>query len=119
LMRLHRPIGIGLLLWPTLCALWIAGHGKPNPLITLIFVLGVVLMRSAGCVINDYADQRFDGHVQRTQQRPLVTGKVTRWEALILFSVLCVGAALLLLGLNLMTQWLAGIAVLLAIIYPF
>ncbi|MGB6976287.1 MAG: 4-hydroxybenzoate octaprenyltransferase, partial [Gammaproteobacteria bacterium] len=119
LMRLHRPVGIGLLLWPTLWALWIAGNGKPSPLITLIFVLGVVLMRSAGCVINDYADQPFDGYVQRTRERPLVTGKVTRWEALILFGVLCAAAALLLLGLNRATVWLAGVAVLLAVIYPF
>jgi 4-hydroxybenzoate polyprenyltransferase len=119
LMRWHRPVGIGLLLWPTLSALWIAGKGKPNPFITLIFVLGVILMRSAGCVINDYADQRFDGYVQRTRERPLVTGKVARREALILFGVLCGCAALLLLGLNPLTRWLAVIAVGLAIVYPF
>jgi 4-hydroxybenzoate polyprenyltransferase len=119
LMRWHRSVGIGLLLWPTLSALWIANHGIPNPLITLIFVLGVILMRSAGCVINDCIDYRFDGHVQRTCNRPLVTGKVTRKEALLLFIGLCAAAASLLGELNRMTVQLAGVAVLLAVGYPF
>src|SRR6218665_668926 len=88
LMRLERPIGIYLLLWPTLWALWIAAKGVPSLGNLVIFVLGVVLMRSAGCVINDYADRNFDGHVARTKGRPLATGKVTPKEALILFAVL-------------------------------
>ena len=76
LMRLNRPIGIFLLLWPTLWALWIAAQGRPDPLVTTVLVLGVVLMRSAGCVINDYADRDFDPHVARTHERPLAVGRV-------------------------------------------
>ena len=88
LMRLDRPIGIYLLLWPTLWAVWIAGRGKPDAHVFLIFVLGVVLMRSAGCAINDYADRSFDPLVERTKTRPLAAGRITTLEALILFAVL-------------------------------
>ena len=85
LMRLHRPIGIMLVLWPTLWALVIAGNGRPDTLITAIFLAGVIIMRSAGCIINDVADRRFDGHVKRTQGRPLVTGQVSVRQAMVLF----------------------------------
>ena len=89
LTRLHKPIGILLLLWPTLWALWIAAGGVPDLHILFVFVLGVALMRSAGCVINDYADRKFDPHVARTRERPIAAGKVGPREALILFAVLC------------------------------
>src|SRR4051812_35599045 len=92
LMRLHRPIGIFLLLWPTLWALWIAGQGHPSWHVVFIFIAGVILMRSAGCVINDLTDQPFDGEVERTRTRPLVTGKISSRAALILFALLCLFA---------------------------
>lgn len=119
LMRLNRPIGIFLLLWPTLWALWISSAGRPDPLVLIVFVLGVVLMRSAGCVINDYADRDIDLHVQRTVQRPLATGVVSPREALILFAVLCLIAFLLVLLMNRLTVLLSFVAVLLAVSYPF
>lgn len=119
LIRLDRPIGIYLLLWPTLWALWIAAEGFPPGDILLIFVAGVVLMRSAGCAINDYADRDFDPHVQRTQTRPLAAGLITPNEALGVFAVLTLLAFLLALHLNRLTLLLSGIAVLLAITYPF
>lgn len=119
LMRWHRPIGIYLLLWPTLWALWIAGEGYPDVLVTLVFVLGVVLMRSAGCVINDYADRHFDGHVTRTRDRPLATSKVSEKEALFLFAFLCLLAFLLVLLMNKLTIILSLTALLLAASYPF
>ena len=119
LMRLHRPIGIFLLLWPTLWALWIASAGHPNLLVTIVFILGVILMRSAGCVINDYADRQIDPFVRRTCDRPLANGQVTEREALILFSVLCLTAFSLVLLMNWLTVILSFIAVLLAISYPF
>ncbi len=119
LMRLHRPIGIFLLLWPTLWALWIASEGQPDLLILTVFILGVIIMRSAGCVINDYADQKFDPHVQRTKQRPLAAKTVSRAEALILFTILCLLALGLVLLLNTLTVMLSVVAVLLAISYPF
>ncbi len=100
LMRLDKPIGIFLLLWPTLWALLIASEGHPDQKILLIFVLGVILMRSAGCVINDYADRDFDRHVSRTQNRPLTSGRVTTREAKLLFLGLCLLAFLLVLQLN-------------------
>jgi len=112
LMRLHRPIGIFLLLWPALWALWIAGEGSPDPLVLFVFVAGVVLMRSAGCVINDYADRDFDPHVARTRERPIAAGQVTPREALILFAVLC-------LLMNSLTIWLSLVGALLAVTYPF
>ena len=119
LMRLHRPIGIYLLLWSTLWAVWLAGDGHPSVFITLIFIAGVVLMRSAGCVINDYADRDFDPHVQRTRDRPLATGRVSAKEALGLFIVLCLLAFGLVLQLNDLTIQLSVIALLLAAMYPF
>lgn len=119
LMRLDKPIGIFLLLWPTLWALLIASGGNPDPKVLLIFVAGVVLMRSAGCVINDYADREFDRHVSRTQNRPLTAGRVTTKEARVLFVILCVCAFVLVLQLNLLTVGLSVIGVLLAAIYPF
>lgn len=119
LMRLNRPIGILLLLWPTLWALWIASEGKPAPLILLVFVLGVVLMRSAGCVINDYADRNFDPFVERTRERPLASGKVTTTEALVLFGILSLAAFLLVLLLNRLTVMMSFVGILLAATYPF
>lgn len=119
LMRLDRPIGIWLLLWPTLWAVWIAGDGHPSLSIVLIFTLGVVLMRSAGCVINDYADRHWDGEVTRTATRPLVTGRVSAKEALLLFALLVGLSASLLLWLNRETfYWSLG-ALALATLYPF
>lgn len=119
LMRLDKPIGTLLLLWPTLWALFSAQGGIPDWNILLIFVLGVVLMRSAGCVINDYADRHIDGSVKRTAQRPLATGRVTEKEAKILFASLIAAAFFLVLNLNTYTIGLSFIAVLLAMIYPF
>lgn len=119
LMRLHKPIGIFLLLWPTVWALLVAGQGRPDLYITIVFVTGVILMRSAGCIINDVADRNFDGHVTRTQGRPLVTGAVSVRAALILFTILCAIAFSLVLTLNLLTVLLAIPAILLAASYPF
>jgi 4-hydroxybenzoate polyprenyltransferase len=119
LMRFDRPIGIWLLLWPTLWAVWIAGDGHPSLSIVLIFTLGVVFMRSAGCVINDYADRHWDGEVARTAERPLVTGRVSAKEALLLFALLVGLSASLLLWLNRETfYWSLG-ALALATLYPF
>ena len=119
LMRLHRPIGILLLLWPTLWALWIAGQGWPNLRVLAVFVLGVVLMRSAGCVINDYADRDFDPHVERTRDRPIAAGRVTPREALVLFAALCLIAFALVLTLNRLTILLSFAGAFLAATYPF
>jgi len=119
LMRLDRPIGSLLLLWPALWALWLAGAGHPQPLVVVVFVLGVVLMRSAGCVINDYADRDVDPHVARTRQRPLAAGRVSSREALTLFVVLCLLAFALVLLMNRLTIMLSVGAVILAVIYPF
>ncbi len=119
LMRVDRPIGSLLLMWPTLWALWIAGEGRPDPFITLVFVLGVFLMRSAGCVINDYADRNLDPHVARTRERPLAAGRVTPREALTLFVVLCLTAFALVLTLNRLTLMLSLVALPLAASYPF
>ena len=119
LMRLDRPVGIYLLLWPTLWALWIAADGVPDPLILVVFVLGVILMRSAGCVINDYADRKIDGKVERTRDRVLVAGYLPAKEALVLFAVLCAVAFLLVLLMNGLTIMLSFVGVLLAAIYPF
>ena len=119
LARLHRPIGILLLLWPALWALWIAGNGRPDPKIVLIFILGVTLMRSAGCAINDFADRDLDGHVERTRERPLATGLIKPWEALMVFAVLALCAFLLVLLLNRETVLMSFVALPLAIVYPF
>jgi 4-hydroxybenzoate polyprenyltransferase len=119
LIRLDRPIGILLLLWPSLWALWIAAEGKPPWEIVLIFVLGVALMRSAGCAINDYADRNIDGEVERTNKRPLATGDVSPTEAIMVFVVLCLIAFLLVLFLNRPTIYMSVVAVVLAAVYPF
>ncbi len=119
LMRLDRPIGSLLLLWPTLWALWLAGDGQPPQATVVIFVIGVFLMRSAGCVINDYADREFDPHVARTRNRPLAAGRVSAREALVLFALLCLTAFALVVQLNRLTILLSVPAVLLAASYPF
>lgn len=119
LTRLNRPIGIYLLLWPTLMALWFAAEGFPKISTLIIFTLGVIFMRSAGCVINDFADRKIDGHVERTVARPLATGLVTEKEALILFSVLVLMSFGLTLMTNRLTVYMSLIAVLLASTYPF
>ncbi|HRF12490.1 MAG TPA: UbiA family prenyltransferase, partial [Candidatus Accumulibacter phosphatis] len=120
LMRLDKPIGILLLLWPTLWALWLSARGRPNWLVVWIFVLGTVLMRSAGCVINDLADRNFDPHVARTRERPLAAGRVSANEAILLFLALV--AAAFALVLPLFSWLLAGLcvaALFLAASYPF
>ena len=119
LARLDRPIGIYLLLWPTLWALWLADRGMPSDQNLLIFTAGVVLTRSAGCAINDYADRHFDGHVKRTHQRPLVTGSVTPKEALVFAGTLFLLAFFLVLGTNELTITLSFAALGLAAVYPF
>jgi 4-hydroxybenzoate polyprenyltransferase len=119
LARLDRPIGIWLLLWPTLWAVYIAGNGLPSARILIIFTLGVVLMRSAGCVINDWADRHVDGQVRRTKDRPLASGKITPNEALVLFAVLVLAAAALLPFLNKPTFYWSFGALGLATLYPF
>ena len=119
LTRMDRPIGIYLLLWPTLTALWIAGEGAPSLKNLLIFTLGTVLMRAAGCVVNDYADRNFDGHVERTKSRPLATGAVSVREAMLTFALLLALAFGLVLLTNATTVWLSFGAVALAACYPF
>jgi 4-hydroxybenzoate polyprenyltransferase len=119
LVRLDRPIGIYLLLWPTLWALWIAAEGVPDFTILLVFIAGVVLMRSAGCAINDYADREVDPHVARTKTRPIAAGLITPKEALGVFAALSFSALLLALLLNGLTIALSVVAVLLAATYPF
>lgn len=119
LMRLNRPIGMFLLLWPTLWALWIASDGHPDPLVTVVFVLGVVVMRSAGCVVNDYADRDIDPHVDRTQARPIAAGRVSSNEALALFVVLGLVALGLVMLMNRLTILLSVVGVGLAATYPF
>lgn len=118
LMRLDKPIGILLLLWPTLWALLIAGQGKPDWIVVLIFVTGTVLMRSAGCVMNDIADSQYDGLVARTQHRPLVTNEVSKKEAYLLAAALSLVAFGLVCTLNALTIKLSIIAMLLAVSYP-
>lgn len=119
LMRFHKPIGIFLLLWPTWWALWIAARGFPNIKNFIIFTLGVIVMRAAGCVINDLADRKFDLHVTRTKSRPITSGKISSKNALILFFSLCLIALILVLFTNLLTIILAFFALLTATIYPF
>ena len=119
LMRLDRPIGIYLLLWPTLTALWLAAKGLPDLQTLVIFCLGVVVMRSAGCVVNDYADRKIDGRVKRTLARPLATGLVSEKEAISLFLGLIAFAFILVLLTNALTVKMSIIAVLLAASYPF
>lgn len=119
LIRLHRPIGALLLLWPTLWALLIAGKGRPDLWVSIVFVLGVVLMRSAGCAINDYADRDFDPYVERTKDRPLAAGRIGRREAIGVFAALSLIAFALVLTLNAFTIVLSFIGALLAASYPF
>ena len=119
LTRLHRPIGILLLLWPTLWAVWIASEGHPSWLILLIFALGTVLMRSSGCAVNDYADRHIDKHVKRTQDRPLTSGKISEREALWVAVVLALISFALILPLNPLTWLMAFPAAFLAASYPF
>ncbi|MBI3898799.1 MAG: 4-hydroxybenzoate octaprenyltransferase [Gammaproteobacteria bacterium] len=119
LMRLHRPIGIFLLLWAMLWGLWFAAQGRPDGQVLFVFVVGVVLMRSAGCVINDYADREFDPHVERTRDRPIAAGRVRPREALALFVVLCLIAFASVLTLNRLTILLSVAGAFLAATYPF
>jgi 4-hydroxybenzoate polyprenyltransferase len=119
LVRLDRPIGILLLLWPTLWGLWIAWRGMPDLLVLWLFVLGTVLMRSAGCAINDYADRNFDAHVERTRDRPLAAGTIRPWEALVLAAALALAAFAVVLQFNRLTIFLSIPAVLVAAVYPF
>lgn len=119
LMRLDKPIGILLLLWPTLWALWLAAEGHPHWMFVGIFSLGTVLMRSAGCVMNDVADRNFDGHVARTKARPLISGEVSVKEALALAAILSLIAFVFVLMLNQLTIFLAISALFLAASYPF
>ncbi len=119
LVRLDKPIGIFLLLWPTLWALWLAADGRPDAWVFTVFVLGVVLMRSAGCAINDFADRNFDSRVARTRDRPLAAGRILPIEAVVVFAVLAATAFALVLTLNRLTILLSFGGLLLAAIYPF
>lgn len=119
LMRLHRPIGIWLLLWPTLWALWIASAGHPDATVFTILVLGTIVVRSAGCVINDFVDRKIDPHVARTADRPLATGEVAPAEAVLLFGALMLIALGLVLNLNRLTLTFAAAGAFLTIVYPF
>lgn len=119
LMRIDKPIGTLLLLWPTLWALWLAAQGLPNLNVLIVFCLGVFIMRSAGCVINDFADRKVDGFVERTKNRPLPSGRATSQEAIILFLGLSACAFVLVLTQNFLTIQLSVIGLLLAFIYPF
>ncbi|MCG6871883.1 MAG: 4-hydroxybenzoate octaprenyltransferase [Gammaproteobacteria bacterium] len=119
LIRLDRPIGTLLLLWPTLWAVWIAGAGRPDPLVLLIFVIGTFLMRSAGCAVNDYADRKLDPQVARTRSRPLADGRLPAREAVLVFVVLALAAFALVLLLNRLTVVLSAVGLLLTAAYPF
>jgi 4-hydroxybenzoate polyprenyltransferase len=119
LVRLDKPIGILLLLWPTLIAIWLASGGKPDLAILAIFTLGTALMRSAGCAVNDYADRDFDKHVKRTAERPITSGRIKGWEALAVAAVLALASFILILPLNTLTKQLSVAAVLIAASYPY
>ena len=119
LMRLDKPIGILLLLWPALWGLWFAAYGIPDYDILLVFVTGTVLVRSAGCIINDFADRNFDPHVERTRDRPLAARLIAPWEALVLAAVLLLVAFVLVLQMNRLTVMLSFVALGLTIVYPF
>jgi 4-hydroxybenzoate polyprenyltransferase len=119
LMRLDRPVGTLLLLWPTLAALWLAADGMPPWHLVIVFAIGTLVMRSAGCVINDYADRDWDRHVQRTAERPLTAGRVSTREALVLFLGLSALGLVLLIFLNPVTRWLAVGGFAIAVAYPF
>lgn len=119
LIRIDKPIGILLLLWPTLNALWFAAKGQPDWKLVLIFCIGTVLMRSAGCAMNDFADRHFDKHVTRTAERPLTSGKISPWEAIVIAVVLTLLSFLLIWQLNPLTKKLSLLAVVVAASYPY
>jgi 4-hydroxybenzoate polyprenyltransferase len=119
LIRMDKPIGSLLLLWPTLNALWIASNGRPSPSLLVIFIVGTILMRSAGCAINDYADRDFDRYVKRTESRPITSGKIRAWEALAIAAGLSIVSFLLILPLNGLTKALSVVALFVAGSYPF
>ncbi|MCD6025620.1 MAG: ubiA [Solimicrobium sp.] len=119
LTRFNKPIGILLLLWPTLSALWLASNGKPDWQLVIIFTLGTILMRAAGCAVNDYADRGIDSHVKRTSERPLTSGKIAGWEALFLAALLALLAFFLIIPLNGLTKWLSLAAIFVAASYPY
>src|SRR6185436_3428642 len=119
LIRLDKPIGILLLLWPTLWALWLASRGTPRLDYFLIFFVGTVLMRSAGCAINDYADRGFDAHVERTRNRPIVAGEIAPWEAIAVAAAFALVAFCFVLFLPRQAIWLSFVALLVAATYPF
>jgi 4-hydroxybenzoate polyprenyltransferase len=119
LVRADKPIGILLLLWPTLWALWMASGGPPALLYAVIFVVGTALMRSAGCAINDYADRDFDRHVKRTAERPLTSGRIKGWEAVLVAAALALVSFLLILPLNALTKQLSVVALVVAGSYPY
>ena len=119
LVRLDKPIGSLLLLWPTLSALWLASNGHPDPMLITIFSVGTVLMRSAGCAINDFADRDFDRHVKRTAERPLTSGQIAAWEAVAVAVVFALISFALILPLNTLTQQLSVLAVIVAGTYPY
>ena len=119
LVRLHRPVGIWLLLWPALWGLWLAARGHPHPQIFVVFVLGVLLTRSAGCAVNDFADRRFDPHVARTCDRPVATGTVSAPEALMIYAILSLLALALVLTLDRLTVEYAVAGAVLMLVYPF
>ena len=119
LIRLDKPIGILLLLWPTLIALWIAAEGWPDPLVLFVFIMGVILMRSAGCAINDYADRHVDSKVERTKNRPLASGRISKKETLYVFAALSATAFCLVLLMNKLTIIMSFVGIALAVSYPF
>jgi 4-hydroxybenzoate polyprenyltransferase len=119
LMRLHRPIGILLLLWPTFWALWLAQRGVPNPMVVLLFFTGTVLMRSGGCALNDFADRNFDDKVERTKDRPLATKSIEPWEALVVAAACALLAFAVVVRMNGLTVQLSFVALAIAIVYPF
>ncbi len=119
LMRIDKPVGYWLLLWPTLWALWLAGDGHPDQWLFVVFMAGVLVMRSAGCVINDFADRKIDPYVERTRQRPLASGAVKPFEAIVLFVALGLIAVGLASMLNRQAQFIAVAAAVLTVVYPF
>ncbi len=119
LIRLDKPIGTLLLLWPTLWALWLAADGRPAPQLVVIFMMGTLLMRSAGCAVNDYADRNFDGHVERTRARPLAAREIAPWEALAVAGALAAAAFSLVLFLNRLAVGLSFVGAAIAASYPF
>ena len=120
LMRLDKPIGVLLLLWPTLTALWLATAGTPTPMLVIVFTVGTILMRCAGCALNDWADRDFDAHVRRTADRPLARGEIEPWEALAVAAAMAAAAFLLVAhGTNLQTVRLSVAALTIAVVYPF